>query len=145
MFATLLGALPRPPLPADASLEALLEAVVRVQEAAGIDPVTDGGLLRDHDPVTAWLATSRLTDRSVKHVVTGPYTLGMDGAAARAAGRGSMRASASGSAGFRIGCSWPVRSPSTLYSLRPMNSATSARMTIAVNDDSVRTSLLRTT
>jgi len=87
MFATLLGALPRPPLPADASLEALLEAVVRVQEAAGIDPVTDGGLLRDHDPVAAWRATSGLTDRSVKQAITGPYTLGLDGAAVDALNR----------------------------------------------------------
>jgi len=31
-----------------------------------------------------------------------------------------------------------VRSPSTLYSRRPINRATSARMTIAVNDDSVQ-------
>ena len=54
--------------------------------------------------------------------------------------RGVTRASASGSAGFRMGCSWPVRSPRTLYSRRPMNSATSARMIIAVNDvsDSAR-------
>ena len=81
MFATLLGALPRPPLPDDASPEALLEAVVRAQEEAGLEPVTDGGLLRDHDPVAAWLATSRLTDRAVKQVLTGPYSLGLDEAA----------------------------------------------------------------
>ena len=51
MFATLLGALPRPPLPESASTEALLEAVVRAQEAAGLDPITDGGVLAGEDPV----------------------------------------------------------------------------------------------
>ena len=44
MFATLLGALPRPPLAADASIDELVEAAVRAQEAAGLEPVTDGGL-----------------------------------------------------------------------------------------------------
>lgn len=78
MFATLLGALPRPPLPDGASREALLEAVVRAQEEAGLELVTHGGVLLDHDPVAAWLATSRLTDRSVKGIVIGPYTLGID-------------------------------------------------------------------
>ena len=39
---------------------------------------------------------------------------GASGVAALAVGRCSIRASASGSAGFRIGCSCPVRSPSTL-------------------------------
>ena len=44
MFATLLGSLPRPPLAADASRRALVEAVVRAQQSAGIEPLTDGGL-----------------------------------------------------------------------------------------------------
>ncbi|HEX6869059.1 MAG TPA: hypothetical protein VF119_09655, partial [Candidatus Limnocylindrales bacterium] len=81
MFATLLGALPRPPRPDDASLEALLEAVVGAQKRAGLEPVTDGGLLRDQEPVAAWLATSALTERAVKQTLTGPYTRGLDGAA----------------------------------------------------------------
>jgi methionine synthase II (cobalamin-independent) len=74
MFATLLGALPQPPLPDDASTEALVEAAVRAQEAAGLDPVTDGGLRPAGDAVRAWQATARLTDRSVKHVLIGPYS-----------------------------------------------------------------------
>ena len=82
MFATLLGALPRPPLPADASIEALLEAVVRAQEEAGLEPVTDGGLLAADDPVEAWRATAALTDRPVKQALTGPYS--RDGAPATA-------------------------------------------------------------
>ncbi len=78
MFATLLGALPRPPLPDDAPIGALLEAVVRAQEDTGLDPITDGGLLADQDPVDAWLATARLTDRSVKQVVAGPFSTDLD-------------------------------------------------------------------
>ncbi|MFL5718889.1 MAG: hypothetical protein ACJ778_00250 [Chloroflexota bacterium] len=74
MFATLLGALPRPPSSGGASSEALLETVVRAQEAAGLDPVTDGGLLVDEDAVEAWRATAALTDRAVKAVLLGPFS-----------------------------------------------------------------------
>jgi hypothetical protein len=74
MFATLLGALPRPPLTGSASTEALLEHVVRAQEAAGLDPITDGGLLVGEDPIEAWRATAALTDRAVKAVLLGPYS-----------------------------------------------------------------------
>jgi methionine synthase II (cobalamin-independent) len=76
MFATLLGALPRPPLEPDASIEALVEAAVRAQEAAGLEPVTDGGQYGEDPPVDAWRATAHLTDRAVKQVVRGPYTSG---------------------------------------------------------------------
>ena len=58
MFATLLGSLPRPPLGADAPRRALVEAVVRAQETAGIEPVTDGGLPGASDPVAAWETTA---------------------------------------------------------------------------------------
>src|SRR4051794_5096919 len=74
MFATLLGALPRPPSSGSASSEALLETVVRAQEAAGLEPVTDGGLLAGQGPVAAWRATAALTDRAVKAVVLGPFS-----------------------------------------------------------------------
>jgi methionine synthase II (cobalamin-independent) len=78
MFATLLGALPRPPLEADASVPALVEAAVRAQEAAGLDPVTDGGLQPEARPVDAWEATARLTDRAVKAPIDGPYSIGRE-------------------------------------------------------------------
>ena len=78
MFATLLGALPRPPIAADASIDELVEAAVRAQVAAGLEPVTDGGLRPADDPVVAWRATSRLTDRAVKQALTGPYSAGHD-------------------------------------------------------------------
>jgi methionine synthase II (cobalamin-independent) len=76
MFATLLGGLPRPPLGADAPLGALVEAAVRAQEAAGLDPITDGGFGADERPLDAWLATARLTDRAVKQAVLGPFSYG---------------------------------------------------------------------
>ncbi|OGO57796.1 MAG: hypothetical protein A2Z32_14635 [Chloroflexi bacterium RBG_16_69_14] len=84
MFATLLGSLPRPPLDDAASVDALVEAAVRAQEAAGLEPITDGGLRDDAGLVDAWRATARLTDRAVKQVVEGPYTFGRahDGGAA---------------------------------------------------------------
>lgn len=74
MFATLLGALPRPPLPNDASTDAQVEAAVRAQEEAGLDPITDGGLRPKGDAVADWEATARLTHHSVKHVLVGPYS-----------------------------------------------------------------------
>jgi len=84
MFATLLGSLPRPPLDEAASVDALVEAAVRAQEAAGLEPITDGGLRDDAGLVDGWRATARLTDRAVKQVVEGPYTFGRthDGGAA---------------------------------------------------------------
>jgi methionine synthase II (cobalamin-independent) len=75
MFATLLGSLPRPPLGADAPRRALVEAAVRAQETAGIEPVTDGGLPGASDPVAAWQVTASLTERAVKQVLRGPYSL----------------------------------------------------------------------
>lgn len=79
MFATLLGDLPRPPLDRDASPHELVEAAVRAQEAAGLEPITDGGFRGGVRSVERWLATSSLTTRAVKQVITGPYTLGRSG------------------------------------------------------------------
>jgi methionine synthase II (cobalamin-independent) len=76
MFATLLGSLPRPPLPADARVDDLVTAAVRAQEAAGLEPLTDGGLRDDEPLLKAWRATAGLTDRAVKQVLAGPYTAG---------------------------------------------------------------------
>ena len=89
MFATLLGALPRPPVEADAPIGGLVEAAVRAQEAAGLEPITDGGFGPADDPVAAWRAAARLTDRAVKQALEGPYSHGRDGAR-RAAKRTAM-------------------------------------------------------
>jgi methionine synthase II (cobalamin-independent) len=82
MFATLLGGLPRPPLPDDAPIEAVVEAVVLAQSESGLEPITDGGFWEDLDPIRAWRTTSSMTDRPVKQVLTGPYSFGHDGRAA---------------------------------------------------------------
>ena len=74
MFATLLGALPRPPLGDDAPLEALVEAAMRAQEAAGLEPITDGGGPGEGGLVGRWRATAALTDRAVKQAITGPFS-----------------------------------------------------------------------
>lgn len=74
MFATLLGPLPRPPLPIDATPAELLEAVVRAQEAAGLEPVVDAGFGVGSTVAERWRATSLLTDRPVKAVLQGPYS-----------------------------------------------------------------------
>jgi len=76
MFATLLGAFPRPPLADSAPVAELVEAAVWAQEAVGLDPITDGGLDREVDLPAAWEATQRLTTRAVKQALTGPYTDG---------------------------------------------------------------------
>jgi methionine synthase II (cobalamin-independent) len=81
VFATLLGALPRPPLDTEAPAEALVEAAVRAQEAAGLEPVTDGGLRGDAPSVGGWEATARLTPSAVKQAVLGPYSEGRAGGA----------------------------------------------------------------
>ena len=89
MFATLLGGLPRPPLPASATVDELVEAALRAQEAAGLEPITDGGLRPDPVSVEGWLATARRTDCAVKQAVVGPYT------AARSIAAGDPAAGAS--------------------------------------------------
>ncbi|MEW5992552.1 MAG: hypothetical protein AB1736_14580 [Chloroflexota bacterium] len=82
MFATLLGGLPRPPLPdpdrphsAAAVLDALVARVVEAQEAAGLELVTDGRL-RWPDPAGPFAGLDGLT------LVDGPAVVG--GAALRA-------------------------------------------------------------
>ncbi len=86
MFATLLGALPRPPLPADAAPRELLAAAVRAQESAGLEPLTDGGFGIGDSVVERWRTTAALTDRPVKQVLLGPYSAGRAAVAAASSG-----------------------------------------------------------
>jgi len=79
MFATLLGPLPRPPLRDDAAREEILDAVLGLQAAHGLDPVTSAGWdLVAGDTVASWRAASARTDRLVKAVLHGPVSSGTD-------------------------------------------------------------------
>lgn len=89
MFATLLGSLPRPPLPADAEPKELLVAVIRAQEAAGLEPISDAGFGSGVSMVERWLTTAALTDRPVKQALLGPYSTGRAAVAGVGAGSGA--------------------------------------------------------
>lgn len=82
MFGTLLGDLPRPPLPAESAPEALLVAVLSAQLDAGLEPLSDAGFGIGGDPAARWQATAARTDRMVKQAVLGPYSRGIGGGAA---------------------------------------------------------------
>jgi hypothetical protein len=84
MFATLLGPLPRPPLPEDSPHEAVLDACLGLQAEHGLEPATDGGWPTTDDVVASWRATSARADRLVKAVIPGPLTSGRDAATVRA-------------------------------------------------------------
>ena len=103
MFATLLGALPRPVRAGDSSptdlddLDPLIQVAVRAQEDAGHEPITDGRLrdpgfdrlaelLLAPDPAAAvalvvdgWRATAALTERATKQALPGPLSVGLRG------------------------------------------------------------------
>ena len=103
MLATLLGPLPRPPLPETATPGELLAAAVRAQETAGLEPITDGGFGVGDDAASRWQATAALTGRPVKAVLTGPYSNGRTLDAALAVAevvRGNLLALAA------AGCPW---------------------------------------
>ncbi len=89
MFATLLGSLPRPPLTADAEPEELLVAIIRAQEAAGLEPIVDAGFGIGVSVVERWLTTAALTDRPAKQALLGPYSTGRTSVAGVAGGAGS--------------------------------------------------------
>ena len=83
MFATLLGALPRPPIDG-ATVDDQVRAAVRAQVDAGLEPITEGRL---HDPafervpapdeaVERWRSTQAMTERAVKQALPGPYSTG---------------------------------------------------------------------
>jgi methionine synthase II (cobalamin-independent) len=75
VFATLLGPLPRPPLPDHGRPEGVIDAVLALQVEHGLEPVTDGGFAPvPGDVVASWRATAARTDHLVKAVVTGPWS-----------------------------------------------------------------------
>ena len=81
MFATLVGGLPRPPLETGTPVEALVEAAVRAQEEAGLEPISDADVRPGPPSVAGWEATAQLTPLAVKEAVIGPYTAAADSGA----------------------------------------------------------------
>jgi hypothetical protein len=78
VFATLLGGLPNPEPATEA--EATIKIVIRAQEEAGLEPITDGRLRgAGHDPVAGWRYAAGLTTRAVKQTLRGPYSAGRAG------------------------------------------------------------------
>ena len=85
MFATILGGLPKPPLPAGAALDEVIAIAIAAQVEAGLEPVTDGRLAwaslddalgaRGPAPLEAWRRAAGLTDRAVKASLPGPYSV----------------------------------------------------------------------
>jgi methionine synthase II (cobalamin-independent) len=75
MFATLLGPLPRPPLDGAADPLDVLDAVVRAQELAGLDPLIDAGFGIGETATDRWRTTAGLTDRAVKATLLGPLSM----------------------------------------------------------------------
>ncbi len=95
MFGTLLGPLPRPepsagdaPRGAARDLEDLVREAIRAQEAACLEPITDGGLRHPDlfdanapddagaSAVDDWHFAAACTEVMVKQALPGPYTLG---------------------------------------------------------------------
>jgi hypothetical protein len=113
VFATLLGALPKPTADADGAAIDPIVVAIRAQEAAGLEPVTDGRL---HDPgfdhlaglllrpdgvddavtgvLEAWRVVAAATERATKQALPGPYSVGF-----RAGGTESERAARTLAAG----------------------------------------------
>ena len=83
MFGTLLGPLPRPPLPETATPAELLAAVVRAQEAAGLEPITDAGFGVGEGRRARWRGHGSPDRSTGEAVLTGPYSAasGVPGAA----------------------------------------------------------------
>jgi hypothetical protein len=99
MFATLLGALPKPTAGADGAAADPIDPVIagiRAQEAAGLEPITDGrlrdpgfdllaGLLLRPDGVDdavrtvveGWRVVAAATERATKQALPGPYSIGL--------------------------------------------------------------------
>ena len=85
MLATLLGGLPMPD--GVEGLNVAVKAIVRAQEEAGLEPITDGrlrdpGLEHYGAAIDGWRFAAGLTDRAVKQALPGPYTLGRRASAA---------------------------------------------------------------
>ena len=111
MFATLLGALPRPideshePNEPD-DIDRLIELAVRAQEGAGLEPITDGRLRTPafdraapgEAAVDGWRMTQAMTERAVKQALPGPFSLGGGEAAVEGIAEAAMALAEAGCA-----------------------------------------------
>lgn len=98
MFATLLGALPEPDAGPDGAALDPVDVAIRAQEAAGLEPITDGrladpgfdvlaGLLLRPEGVddavgavvASWRTVAAATERATKQALPGPYSVGLRG------------------------------------------------------------------
>jgi hypothetical protein len=123
MFATLLGALPDPTDGAvegagGGDVEAQVAIAVRAQEAAGIEPITDGRLraragLRGM-VVADWEATQRLTDRAVKQALPGPFAVARTAACVESAASPASAPGAANAAGATESWATPFASVEAL-------------------------------
>jgi methionine synthase II (cobalamin-independent) len=81
VFATLLGALPRPADDGE-DVDRRIELAVRAQEEAGLEPITDGRLRHaafgrlpsPDEAVDGWRATQSISERAVKQALPGPFS-----------------------------------------------------------------------
>jgi methionine synthase II (cobalamin-independent) len=74
MFATLLGALPRPPSSGADNDDDAVRAALAAQERAGVELASDGALRGRAATLDDWHVASRATSLPVKQVLVGPYT-----------------------------------------------------------------------
>lgn len=78
----------------------MIETAIRAQEAAGLEPITDGRLrgellamdLAPKRIVARWRATAARTERAVKQALPGPHAIGWRDAAGPARAAATMRA-----------------------------------------------------
>ncbi len=95
VFATLLGALPQPTADTDHAVDSVV-AAIRAQEAAGLEPVTDGRLRDPNFDLLAallvrpggvseaattvlewWRKAAGATERATKQALPGPFSIGL--------------------------------------------------------------------
>lgn len=76
MFATLLGALPRPPSSAADGDDAAVRAALIALDRAGLELLSDGGLRARPPTVADWQFAAAATHLPVKQTLTGPYSAG---------------------------------------------------------------------
>ena len=141
VFATLLGALPRPARDGESvhkrptDLDELIRVAIRAQEAAGLEPITDGRLRGDafdgvsttESVVAAWRLAAGETDRAVKQALPGPYSVGwrmsVEGSAGTAQGAGSAHPAGTAHAAATVQAAATARAAATAVAAEALRAA----------------------